>query len=82
MSNLKKTGTWLLLVIAAVAFIAAVFVLGSTLGSLYAAGSIEISFAQVGVLCGGIVAISVLVRCIKQIRNDAECTEMLNNEMP
>ena len=71
MSNLKNTGTWLLLIIAAVAFIAAVFVIGSTLGKLYAVGSIELSLPQVGLLCGGIVAISLLVRCIKQLRNDA-----------
>ncbi|WOI35987.1 hypothetical protein R1T43_12215 [Alteromonas sp. CI.11.F.A3] len=72
MSTWNKIGTWSMLVIAIVVFMAAAFVLGSTIGTMYVLGSFELSFLEVGIICGGITSISVFVRCVKQLKSNAE----------
>lgn len=69
MSKWGVTGTWLMLVIAVVVFIAALFILGSTIGRMFVTGSVELSIPQIGIICGGITSISVFVRCVRQLKN-------------
>ncbi|RUP79534.1 hypothetical protein C7Y69_12170, partial [Alteromonas sp. KS69] len=62
-----KTATWLMLVTAIVVFLAAVFVVGSTIGRLFILGAIELSIPQIGIICAGVTSVSVFVRCVKKL---------------
>jgi hypothetical protein len=68
-SKWEKPAIWSALIIAFVTFLAAVYVIGSTLGRMYVLGEIELSIPQIGIICGGITAISVFVRGIKRLRS-------------
>ncbi|MDO6568163.1 hypothetical protein Q4561_13910 [Alteromonas sp. 1_MG-2023] len=72
MSTWNKIATWSVLVIALAVFIAAAFVLGSTIGTMYVLGAFELSILEVGIICGGITSISVFVRCVKQLKSNSE----------
>ena len=61
-----------MLIVALLVFMAAAFVIGSTIGSMYVLGSFELSFLEVGIICGGITSISVFVRCVKQLKSKSE----------
>ncbi|MDO6575753.1 hypothetical protein [Alteromonas stellipolaris] len=72
MTKRNKIGTWSMLIVALLVFMAAAFVIGSTIGSMYVLGSFELSFLEVGIICGGITSISVFVRCVKQLKSNSE----------
>ncbi|WP_157586701.1 hypothetical protein [Pseudoalteromonas prydzensis] len=72
MSKWGKTATWLMLVIALVVFLAAVYVVGSAIGRMYVLGSIELSIPQIGIICSGITSVSVFVRCVKKLKSRSE----------
>jgi len=72
MSKWRQLGTWLVLVIALVVFLAAIFVVGSTIGRMYVLGSIELSIPQIGIICAGITSVSVFVRCVKKLKSRSE----------
>ncbi|WP_342806036.1 MULTISPECIES: hypothetical protein [Alteromonadaceae] len=68
----RKAATWSMLVIAIVVFMAAVFVLGSTLGRMLVLGEIELSIPQIGIICGGITSLSVFKRCVNKLKSRSE----------
>lgn len=72
MSEWGKTATWLILVTAIVVFLAAVFVIGSTIGRLFILGAIELSIPQIGIICAGVTSISIFVRCVKKLEGRVE----------
>ncbi|WP_278405585.1 hypothetical protein [Pseudoalteromonas ruthenica] len=72
MSQQEKVATWLMLVISCAVFIAATYTIGSLIGSLFITATIEPSILQIGIICGGITAISVFMRCVKKLKNNAE----------
>jgi len=67
MSEWGKTAMWLMLVTAIVVFLAAVIVIGSTIGRLFILGAIELSIPQIGIICAGVTSVSVFVRCVKKL---------------
>lgn len=72
MSKWRMSATWLMLVIAFAVFLAAVFVVCSVTGRIYALEAIEISIPQIGIICAGVTSVSVIVRCIKQLKSRSE----------
>lgn len=72
MSEWGKTATWLMLVTAIVVFLAAVFVIGSTIGRLFILGAIELSIPQIGIICAGVTSVSIFVRCVKKLKGRVE----------
>lgn len=72
MSEWGKTATWLMLVTAIVVFLAAVFVIGSTIGRLFILGAIELSIPQIGIICAGVTSVSIFVRCVKKLEGRVE----------
>lgn len=72
MSKWGKTATWLMLVTAIVVFLAAVFVIGSTIGRLFILGAIELSIPQIGIICAGVTSVSIFVRCVKKLEGRVE----------
>lgn len=72
MSQREKVTTWLMLVISFAVFIAATYIIGSLIGSLFITATVELSILQIGIICGGITAISVFIRCVKKLKSHAE----------
>jgi hypothetical protein len=72
MSEWGKTATWLMLVTAIVVFLAAVFVIGSTIGRLFILGAIELSIPQIGIICAGVTSVSIFLRCVKKLEGRVE----------
>jgi hypothetical protein len=72
MSKWGRTATWLMLVTAIVVFLAAVFVIGSTIGRLFILGAIELSIPQIGIICAGVTSVSIFVRCVKKLEGRVE----------
>lgn len=64
----KNLTDWVLLLIAVIAIMAAVFVAGVIVGQTYIAGSVELSPLHYGILGGGLCALSVLVRSVKKLQ--------------
>ncbi|MBB1304824.1 hypothetical protein [Pseudoalteromonas sp. SR43-5] len=72
MSKWGMSATWLMLIIVFAVFLAAVFVVGSTIGKIYVLGSIELSIPQIGIICAGITSVSVFIRCVKKLKSRSE----------
>jgi hypothetical protein len=72
MSKWGRTATWLMLVTAIVVFLAAVFVIGSTIGRLFILGAIELSIPQIGIICAGVTSVSIFLRCVKKLEGRVE----------
>jgi hypothetical protein len=72
MSEWGRTATWLMLVTAIVVFLAAVFVIGSTIGRLFILGAIELSIPQIGIICAGVTSVSIFLRCVKKLEGRVE----------
>ncbi|WP_421131551.1 hypothetical protein [Alteromonas sp. A079] len=59
--------TWAMLIIAFAVLLAALAVLGSTLGEAHATGAFSLSIPQVGSICAGVCALSIFLHCIKRL---------------
>ena len=74
MSKWEKPATWLMLIIAFVVFLAAIFAFSSVIGRMYVFGLVELSIPQIGIICAGVTSLSVFVRCVKQLKRQSELT--------
>lgn len=58
-----------MLIIAFVVLLAALAVLGSTMGESFVTGAFSLSIPQVGSLCAGVSAFSIFLHCIKRLKS-------------
>ena len=68
MSKWVAIGTWAMLIIAFAVLLAALAVLGSSMGEVFATGSFSLSIPQIGSICAGVSALSVFLYCIKRLK--------------